>query len=180
MNCEKEILRKEMKLKLKNIGVNKIKSRSEKLHSSIIDFLNNNKAKNIMLYYSKKYEFHTIDLLKLLLENKKYNIFLPKLINNKIQPIKFYCFDNCIKNKEFNVYEPENEIMLEKEKLDIVFVPGLAFNSQGYRIGYGGGYYDKFLKDCECIKVGLGFKEQVLDFYCVEEHDIKLDKLFIV
>lgn len=61
--------------------------------------------------------------------------------------------------------------------IDMVIVPGIAFDVKGYRIGYGGGYYDRFLKNARenCVKVGFAYKFQVLDEIPREDHDIPLD-----
>jgi 5-formyltetrahydrofolate cyclo-ligase len=60
---------------------------------------------------------------------------------------------------------------------DVVIVPGLAFTAAGERLGQGGGWYDRFLAECrdDCVAVGVGFREQVLDSLPTEDHDVVLD-----
>lgn len=61
---------------------------------------------------------------------------------------------------------------------DLILVPGLAFDRQGNRLGYGGGYYDSFLKDHpEAHKVGISYPFQLLDHIPTEEHDVNLDEI---
>jgi 5-formyltetrahydrofolate cyclo-ligase len=82
-----------------------------------------------------------------------------------------------IKKNEYNIPEPLDGIEVPVNKLEVVFVPLLAFDSTGNRVGYGKGFYDKFLSDCnpETIKIGLSFfepEELIIDIF---EGDIKLD-----
>ena len=60
---------------------------------------------------------------------------------------------------------------------DVVIVPGLAFTSEGDRLGQGGGWYDRFLAGvrAECCTIGVGFVEQIVDALPMEDHDIRLD-----
>ena len=63
---------------------------------------------------------------------------------------------------------------------DIILVPGLVFSADGYRVGYGGGYYDFFLAHHpEALKVGVGFPFQLAEKIPVEKHDVQLDKLIL-
>src|SRR5690606_10599722 len=58
---------------------------------------------------------------------------------------------------EYHIYEPESGEIIPPEMIDLVFVPLLAFDKKGYRVGYGKGFYDKFLADCreDCLKAGF-------------------------
>jgi 5-formyltetrahydrofolate cyclo-ligase len=82
-----------------------------------------------------------------------------------------------IKKNEYNIPEPVDGIEVPTNKIEVVFIPLLAFDKTGNRVGYGKGFYDKFLSECdpETIKIGLSFfepEELILDIF---EGDIKLD-----
>jgi len=63
---------------------------------------------------------------------------------------------------------------------DIILVPGLVFSADGFRVGYGGGYYDFFLaQHPEALKVGVGFPFQLAENIPNEKHDVRLDKLIL-
>lgn len=81
-----------------------------------------------------------------------------------------------VKNS-LNIPEPVDGIEVPTPKIDVVFVPLLAFDTAGQRIGYGKGYYDKFLSDCkpETLKIGLSFFEAESNFDDIYEFDIPLD-----
>lgn len=90
----------------------------------------------------------------------------------------FLLTDNTkIKKNEYNIPEPVNGLPVPTETIDVVFVPLLAFDVFGNRVGYGKGFYDKFLAECksETIKIGLSFFESENQIEDVFESDIKLD-----
>ena len=90
----------------------------------------------------------------------------------------FLLTDNTkIKKNEYNIPEPVNGLPVPSQTIDVVFVPLLAFDKAGNRVGYGKGFYDKFLAECkpETIKIGLSFFEAESEIEDVFELDIKLD-----
>ena len=90
----------------------------------------------------------------------------------------FLLTDNTrIKKNEYNIPEPVDGIEVPSNKIEVVFVPLLAFDKKGHRVGYGKGFYDKFLSECKpnAIKIGLSFfdpEELITDVF---EGDIKLN-----
>ena len=78
---------------------------------------------------------------------------------------------------EYNIFEPVDGIEVPHAKIDVVFVPLLAFDKKGNRVGYGKGFYDRFLSKCnkDVIKVGLSFFEAEEEIEGVFEGDIRLD-----
>ncbi len=85
--------------------------------------------------------------------------------------------DTRFARNHFNVYEPENGVEINLAIIDIVIVPLLAFDRQGYRVGYGKGYYDKFLAGCreDCIKAGFSYFEPVDVISDCHDFDVPLD-----
>ena len=82
-----------------------------------------------------------------------------------------------IKTNTWNIPEPVEGIEIQPDKIDVVFIPLLAFDKLGNRVGYGKGYYDNFLAECkpETIKIGLSFFEAEELIQDMSERDIKLD-----
>lgn len=78
---------------------------------------------------------------------------------------------------EFNIYEPEEGNHLAADEIDMVLVPLLAFDKNGYRVGYGKGFYDKFLAGCrkDCIKVGFSYFEPADEITDKDDFDVPLD-----
>ena len=82
-----------------------------------------------------------------------------------------------IKKNDYNIPEPIAGIEISNDKIEVVFVPLLAFDSLGNRVGYGKGFYDRFLTNCkpETVKIGLSFfgpEDEISDVF---ESDIRLD-----
>lgn len=90
----------------------------------------------------------------------------------------FLLTDNTkIKKNEYNIPEPVDGLEVPTTKIEVVFVPLLAFDKKGHRVGYGKGFYDKFLMESkpETIKIGLSFFEAEEKIEDVFENDVKLD-----
>jgi len=78
---------------------------------------------------------------------------------------------------EYNIHEPTRTEMMEPEKIDMILVPLLAFDEKGYRVGYGKGFYDKFLAACrkDCIKAGFSYFPPVDSIADRNDFDVPLD-----
>lgn len=85
--------------------------------------------------------------------------------------------DTAFTKKELNIYEPQEGEPVLPETIDLVIVPLLAFDKNGYRVGYGKGFYDKYLAGCrpDCIKVGLCYFEPVEQLEDVDDFDVPLN-----
>lgn len=79
----------------------------------------------------------------------------------------------------FGLYEPNptQTIEMKADEIDLLIVPGLAFTREGYRLGFGGGYYDRFLMDYHRATYSLAFTEQIVDILPIERHDLPVDKI---
>jgi 5-formyltetrahydrofolate cyclo-ligase len=89
-------------------------------------------------------------------------ISIPKVKGDKIESIYFEDLEQ-LEKVQWDILEPHQGELTANEKIDLVIVPLLAFDTQGHRIGYGKGFYDRFLKECrpDCKKVGLSLFEPV-------------------
>ncbi|MFQ3335642.1 MAG: 5-formyltetrahydrofolate cyclo-ligase [Candidatus Arcticimaribacter sp.] len=116
-------------------------------------------------------------LIITLLQGKDKEIVVPK-ITGETRLKHFLLTDQTrFKKNVWGIPEPVPGIEIDVPKIDVVFVPLLAFDSKGSRIGYGKGFYDRFLASCKpnCIKIGLSlFEENKIDFVS-ETTDIGLD-----
>lgn len=113
-----------------------------------------------------------------ILQAKDKEIVISKSDFETIAMHHFLLTDNTkIKKNEYNIPEPINGLPVPTKMIDVVFVPLLAYDKKGNRVGYGKGFYDKFLSDCKpnVIKIGLSFFEPEEIIEDVYENDIKLD-----
>lgn len=131
---------------------------------------------HIFLSIQEKKEIDTSNIITVL-QGKDKNIILSKMVDQQ-QLKHFLLTDNTlIKKNKWNVPEPVDGFEIEANKIDVVFIPLLAFDEIGNRLGYGKGYYDSFLKACKpnVIKIGLSFFGPVAKIEDVYDTDIPLD-----
>lgn len=87
-----------------------------------------------------------------------------------------------LKKDKYGILEPDELIpAVKKEDIDLIILPGVAFDKSGGRLGYGGGYYDKYLNSCpqDICKVALCYDFQIVENVPVEEHDVKANDVII-
>ncbi|MBL6649816.1 MAG: 5-formyltetrahydrofolate cyclo-ligase [Flavobacteriaceae bacterium] len=112
-----------------------------------------------------------------IIQGKDKNVVLPKLNfeSNSIDSV-LLTDSTLLKTNHLGISEPLNGIQINNNQIDLVFVPLLAFDNSGHRVGYGGGYYDKFLSECpNAIKVGLSYFDPINKIEDINSKDIKLD-----
>ena len=113
---------------------------------------------HIFMGVDKLKEINTNYIISVL-QGRDKNIIIPKVISDA--KLNHYLLNDSTKLKlnKWNVLEPVNGIDIKPKKVQVVFVPLLAYDNYGNRVGYGKGYYDKFLSKCtkECLKIGLSF-----------------------
>lgn len=132
---------------------------------------------HIFLPIKKQNEVDT-ELILHLLSGKDKNILLSKSDFGSGEMTHFLLTDNTkIVLNPNGIPEPTGGIEIADEKIDVVFVPLLCFDESGNRVGYGKGFYDRFLAKCrpDALKIGLSFFEAVEPWEDVFESDIKLD-----
>lgn len=100
---------------------------------------------------------------------------VPKVKDEVMENIFFEGLHQLEKNS-WGISEPRQGVPTPSEKIDLVIVPLLAFDQQGHRVGYGKGFYDRFLKECkpDCQKVGLSMFEPVHEVIESNEYDVTL------
>ena len=135
-------------------------------------------AKNICCYLAMPLEIQTDTIIKKSRVEGKL-LFVPAFLNTlrKYAPALFDP-DDDVSLGRFNILEPVNPKWIKAQKIDLVFVPGLAFDRQGERLGHGGGYYDDLLSQeslRSACKVGLAFEFQMYDHLPRRTDDVRMD-----
>lgn len=126
-------------------------------------------SKNIMLYYPKDDEINLLELIK---DNK--NFYLPRVCADKIGVCPYKQEDEIIKS-EFGIMEPICDC-IDANILDLIIVPALLVDKNHYRLGYGGGFYDKFLAENKNIKTLCAIpKELYVQELPHQNFDMKID-----
>lgn len=166
---DKSAIRKEFRSRRKDITP---KERQQAAESAVELFVKSPlfaKSDCIACYLPNDYEFDSTKLIEAIWQQKK-KCYLPILSKEDGPELKFgyYSPETVMKRNHFNILEPTDSIYLEKDKLDIVFMPLVAFDQEGNRLGMGQGYYDRtfqFLLSSSQVKpllVGLAFEKQCL------------------
>jgi 5-formyltetrahydrofolate cyclo-ligase len=119
------------------------------------------RATTILLFWSFGSEVPTRPLIDRLHE-RGVTVALPRIEGAELVPVRYVPGDPTTLTS-FGAEEPVGGVRLDPSAIDVVGVPGVAFDRRGRRIGYGGGYYDRFLRGLRAFTVGLAFELQVLD-----------------
>ncbi len=169
---EKKKLRADMLSLRKSMSEDEVKSKSEAICKTIARMKLTHNYEDVLLYYPVNNE---VDLRYLfpVLTNEKKNIWLP-VVNGKSMSFHLYEGEKNLKIGAYGIPEPISETIYKgmAEKA-VVFMPGLAFTENKDRLGYGGGYYDKFLACQNYHTVAVAFETQIVDFIPNESFDIK-------
>ncbi len=132
---------------------------------------------HIFLSIEEQKEINT-DYILNILAGKDKNIVISKSNFEDFSMKHFLLTDNTkIKKNNYNIPEPIDGIPIASDHLEVIFIPLLAFDNLGHRIGYGKGFYDRFLTSCkpETLKIGLSFFEAEDESFEASKDDIRLD-----
>ena len=134
-------------------------------------------AKVIATYLSFSHEFQTQELIEQALKDGK-KVLIPKTYPKGLMNFVVYDPQQLVKTS-FGLLEPQGDLeVVDASQIDLIHVPGLAFTTEGYRIGYGGGYYDRYLKHFSGHTFSTIYPCQIQDFI-PEKHDIPVQEVLI-
>ena len=142
----------------------------DKLSHLIKDF------SSIGIYAATPDEVNLDNLIHALLNND-IKVALPKMDNNNLSFYYITSLDKLIVDNKYGIREPKNDNLADKNELDAIIIPGVAFDINLNRMGHGKGYYDKYLEDFKGIKIGVCFGELLFDNIPTDTHDIKMDMI---
>ena len=134
-------------------------------------------AKVIATYLSFPHEFQTQGLIEQALKDDK-KVLIPKTYSKGRMDFVVYDPQQLVKTS-FGLLEPQGNLeVMDASQIDLIHVPGLVFTTEGYRIGYGGGYYDRYLKYFPGHTLSTVYPCQIRDF-SPENHDIPVQEVLI-
>ena len=169
---KKEFLRKKYKEKRDNIK-NKV-TKDNLIYQKVINNKDILSSKTLLIYISINSEVDTIKIINYFLNTK--NIAVPKIIDNDM----FFCYvtnRNELTSGKYNIPEPTNENIVTDFDNAICIVPGICYDKENYRIGYGKGYYDRFLSKNKIKTIGLCYKECMIEKIDNDKYDYKIDEV---
>ncbi len=176
---DKKLMRKEMMRKRGELSKELRLKMSNQVFERLSADENYIKAKKIFVFVSFGSEIYTHDFIKNSILNGK-EVYIPHIENNQMHAVSLKNFDD-LEVGFYNILSlPEDKIeIVDPKNLDLILVPGLIFDMDFYRIGYGGGYYDKYLSNerISAKLVGICFDFQIIDSVDPQSHDVPVDKI---
>ncbi|MCV0431519.1 5-formyltetrahydrofolate cyclo-ligase [Nitrosopumilus sp.] len=171
-NPEKESLRNLLLEKRDNTSFDLMKIASEKIQKRLNKIYAFKNAKKIGAYYPIGSEIFTQDIIQELLSQGK-EVFLPKVIGEKMEFRKIVDFSS-LEHGSFDIMEPKEDCPVENN-LDVIIVPTVGISPKGVRLGYGHGFYDKFLAENKTTTISITLEKQIVKNIPKSDHDILID-----
>jgi 5-formyltetrahydrofolate cyclo-ligase len=175
-------LRKQVITWRKSLSWEDVIKRSEQIGVRLFSLSEFRQAKRILFYVSYNNEVYTHTLIKHALQFRK-QIYVPisKVVQHTLEISELLDFDLDLAPSTYGILEPKPEVLrpAEPNELDMVIVPGIAFDTKGNRLGHGAGYYDNFLRyiPLNVKTIGLAFQEQVVATLPKSESDVPVQKI---
>lgn len=179
MRLSKQALRRQIREQKRAMSPEDIQKRSEILCKRVLQTSAYRHAETIYCYLPFNQEVNTLPLLRQALSEGK-KIALPKCFGREM---RFICVSDLtrVQASPFGAPEPVDDGPIAKDPAALVILPGLAFDPRGYRLGYGGGYYDRFLSgEPTHPTIALCFDFQMVPHLENESHDVPADTIFWV
>lgn len=171
---EKKQLRQQMKEKLSLIGDDTYDEWCQNISEILFSSDSWKQARTIAITISRGREVNTLPIIEQAWNEGK-QVVVPKCYPNE-KRMEFRIIQSLheLEVVYFGLQEPviEKTVPWQKDEIDLIIVPGIVFDENGYRIGYGGGYYDRFLEDYKNRTISLAFSLQLMPFVPREDHDI--------
>lgn len=177
MTRDKKVIREEYIKKRLGLTDKEVILKSRQIFQKIEETSGLLEKKGFGVYLAVKNEVDTKNLIDKLITEKK-EVYLPGFFERE----KAYFFVKFSGWKEleagyFGILQPKGGKKADIKKIDLIFIPGVAFDKKGVRLGWGTGTYDRLLKDSKALKVGLAYDFQVVDDLVYDEHDIRVDMI---
>lgn len=170
---DKKILRKQIREKKKEYSLEQKKELSFPIFTQIEQEELFKTSKVVLLYWSMDDEVYTQDFVKQWYQDK--TILLPCVDGDDLKLRQYQGDSSMVAGEQFGILEPVGEEFTSLDKIDLMIIPGVAFDSNKNRMGRGRGFYDRLLKTVNAPKVGVCFDFQLVENVPVEEFDVKMD-----
>lgn len=172
----KQNLRKQLLTYRLSLSREQLEVASAQVCSKLIQSKEYDRANQILFYMATKNEINLSAAIERAWSDRK-KVLLPRVKGQTIECIPFEPNDE-LQTGSFGILEPINEPNVNPREIDLVLVPGIAFDVKGYRIGYGGGYYDRFFSQYNQLqRVGILEHGQLVPTVYPEPHDQPLHLL---
>ena len=153
-----------------------VKKNSLLIKDILLKNFNFNKINIIHIFLSTRTEVNTFIIIDEILSLYKHINFINPRINGKNDLLHFYFKNSILKKNKYGILEPiQSKKFKNLSKIDMIIIPLLCFDKKGNRVGYGKGYYDKFLCQTSGIKIGVSLENPIELINDIKTYDIKLN-----
>ena len=171
---EKKKIRKLIRERKKHTPKNDLKRQSKLIQERLMALPEFRNAGHILLYNALSDEVGTKDILARW--HKKKKLYLPVIKGVDLDIVPYEGEERLVREKVYGIPEPIGKKLHDESLIDLIVVPGMAFDSRNNRLGRGKGYYDRILKRLpNAPKIGLAFDFQIVEQVPAEPHDVKMD-----
>ncbi len=172
---DKKALRREIAEKKRSLSPREIEDRSTVLARKLYATVQYQQARSLYAYLSFNQEVRTKPVIEQAWADGK-RVAVPKVTGDTISFIWIDSFDRLAPHGAFGIMEPVGDGPVADDEAALVLMPGLAFDSDGHRVGYGGGYYDRFLEqEPRHPLVALCYDFQLYEHLETDTHDVPVD-----
>jgi len=172
INDEKSAIRHTIKIQKREFGQSKLDAISASIITRIESMTEFCGAQTIACYYPLSFEVNIAPAIDRWRREK--TIVLPVVEKGEIE-LRQYCGKECLREGAFRVMEPTGQLFDSMDSIELIIVPGVAFDIKKNRMGYGKGYYDRFLPKLNAKKMGICFDFQLIEHIPTLSTDIKMD-----
>ncbi len=171
---QKQQLREYIKSLLARFDDHQLLEQSNRVVQQLLSHPKIMQGKVIACYWPLQKELNLISFIQQLYLSK--TILLPSILNDQMvfKPFNGACH---LKPTKYGFLEPDSEICFDLNLIDVIIVPGLAFDHENNRLGRGKGFYDNFLNQCLAYKIGVGYNFQLLTKIPSNSFDVKMDEV---
>ena len=181
LNAVKENIRRSLLKRRRSLPKEELKRVSFEINTHLINEIQNRDLKKILVYQSIDNEPSIEKTIKLAWR-KDLEIYIPKVVSKEQIVINRLRKNSSYSKNKFGIKESNDPDTIELAEIDLAVLPLVGIDINGFRLGYGGGYYDRFFNQGSELSrkpfiIGVGYAFQVLEVSFAEDHDLKCDSV---
>lgn len=181
LNAVKEDIRRSLLKRRRSLPEKELKQVSHKINAHLANEIQNRDLKRILVYQSIDNEPSIKEIIELAWQ-KDIEVYIPKVISKEKIIINKLTENSSYSKNKFGIKESNDSDTVELNEIDLAVLPLVGIDRNGFRLGYGGGYYDRFFNQRSELSrkpfiIGVGYAFQILEVSFAEGHDLKCDSV---
>lgn len=152
------------------------KTKSREIEERLFSLPKFMSARAVLFFASFRSEVETGPMIRRALASGK-RVILPKVKGKELELFEIKNFDKDVSPGAWGIPEPRESAPVRLDQIDVIVVPGAAFDEHGNRLGYGAGFYDKLLSEFTKLTIAVAFEEQIVPKIPADSHDVPVRKI---